>query len=333
MRADRHPRRYPLIFGERTAQKYSSTLEVAERVRRVLPALVDYESPSGSLFYSKTALAKINGLSVTSISASEMRTRVGSQAESAFVLCVNGSCEFEVDRKSFRSMERRSFAFIPQTAPVTVESVRRSSVVAAVDQDRLESTAQTMLGYAFHESLRPPLRSPSEMPLTLGELSFDAIFRHLFSQIDAYGDQQAMLDASGIDDTFYRTLAMAMLPRAFIAEAQTGAPKSAPRQLAQVCDHVMASLAAPLTLTELERVGHMSRRTLHNAFKSAFGVSPIEWVREQRLLLARSMLLDRKNFRTVTEVLYRCGFTNASLFSAQYLRRFAESPSQTAGRA
>lgn len=333
MSVDRCPTPYALVFGEKTAQKCASTLQVAERVRRVLPALIDYESPSGSVFYSKTALAKINDLAVTSISASETRARVGSQAEAAFVFHKNGSCKFEIENNVFRSIAQRSFVFIPQAAPVTLESIRRSSLVVGLDQRRLEGTAQTMLGYAFHESFRSPLRSPSEMSLQLGRLSFDAIFQNLFSQIDAYGDQQALLDASGIDDTFYRTLAMAMLPKAFIAEAQTCAPKSAPRQLARVCDHVMASLADPLTLTELERIGHMSRRTLHNAFKTAFGMSPIEWVREQRLLAARSMLLDRMNFRTVTEVLYRCGFTNASLFSAQYLRRFKESPSQTAGRA
>ncbi len=94
-----------------------------------------------------------------------------------------------------------------------------------------------------------------------------------------------------------------------------------------MCEYVAANLGAPISLTDLERVGHMSRKTLHNAFVKATGASPAAWVREQRLQRARGLLVASE--LTVTEVLLACGFTHASQFAALYARRFGKLPSAT----
>lgn len=155
----------------------------------------------------------------------------------------------------------------------------------------------------------------------------NAVFRGLFAQIDLYADQPEMLRLSGIDDSFYRALAVALDPQAFVCRVEARRLPRDQRRLTRVCEYVMANLDSPFSLTDLERVGHMSRKTLHNAFVKATGASPAAWVREQRLQRARGLLVTSP--LTVTEVLLACGFTHASQFAALYARRFGELPSAT----
>ena len=143
-----------------------------------------------------------------------------------------------------------------------------------------------------------------------------------------YTDSPDMLQLSGIDEILYRHLAIALNPRAFIRESESRRIPIDRRRLARVCEYVAANLGSPISLTDLERVGHMSRKTLYNAFVKAVGMSPAAWVREQRLQKARGLLLTASAL-SVTEVLLACGFTHASQFAALYARRFGELPSAT----
>lgn len=186
-----------------------------------------------------------------------------------------------------------------------------------------------MLGVPSDDLEIVALSNPRQIGLQLGNSSFDAVFRSLFAQIDLYAENPAMLNYAGIDDTFYRNLVIAFNPTPFIRQIEARKVPSDQRRLQRVCEYVMANLSNCITLTDLERVAHISRRTLHNAFIKTYKQSPMYWVREQRLLKAMKLLGDRNGFLSVTEVLYSCGFTQPSLFSAQYARRFGELPSET----
>jgi AraC-like DNA-binding protein len=72
----------------------------------------------------------------------------------------------------------------------------------------------------------------------------------------------------------------------------------------------------------------VSKRYLH-ALCQAEGVSVRDRVREARLSAARRALAARAEGRSVAEIAYAVGFSDASAFARAYRARFGESPSET----
>lgn len=321
----------PLSFGEETAVECNSLLTFAENTRQVTPSLIDYDAARPAHFRSRSAVASINGLSLfaASLPNDRLQARVGGEADYTFGFHLSGECAFQVERSVLTIRPNISAVFLPADCPWVVDVASPSTTILSVKESRLISTLTTMLGGDVQQLIVPQFRLPAEVSLHFGQISFDHIFRGLCAQIDSYGTNQAMLDASGLDDVFYRTLALALRPEVFAKQSELPAVRIKPRRLDKLCQHIMARLGDRITLTDLERAGHMSRRTLHHAFTRAYGMSPMAWVREQRLLKARGLLSGRDAVRSVSEVLYACGFNNASQFAVDYARRFGELPSVT----
>lgn len=89
-------------------------------------------------------------------------------------------------------------------------------------------------------------------------------------------------------------------------------------------DILDASLVTPPKTLELaQRVG-MNVTTLQASFKAVFGTTIFGYVRSQRLLMAQALLTGHE--RTIAEVGYKVGFSNAAAFSAAYRKYFGHSP-------
>lgn len=80
------------------------------------------------------------------------------------------------------------------------------------------------------------------------------------------------------------------------------------------------------TVSELCKQLGVSRRTLQNAFARVLGVSPLAYVKAQRLNQARSKL---KAAASVTEAATACGFWHFGHFAQDYHAMFGEHPSET----
>jgi len=103
--------------------------------------------------------------------------------------------------------------------------------------------------------------------------------------------------------------------------------------LAPVIEHIEAHADALLTPEILARVGHVSVRTLHAAFRERLATTPMAYVRAVRLEQARAEL--RRGDPTtvsVSAVAARYGFAHLSRFAQQYRSRFGELPSATLHR-
>jgi AraC-like DNA-binding protein len=103
--------------------------------------------------------------------------------------------------------------------------------------------------------------------------------------------------------------------------------------LAPVVQYIEANADGELTPEILARVGYVSVRALHAAFRKQLGTSPMAYVRMVRLNRVRAELLraDPQTVR-VTEVAMRFGFVHLSRFARQYHDHFDELPSVTLQR-
>ena len=88
----------------------------------------------------------------------------------------------------------------------------------------------------------------------------------------------------------------------------------------------------PITLSDLVAVCGVSRSGLHAAFKAHCGYTPMQFLADRRLALARERVLHELQ-TTVTQIAMECGFSNHGRFAMAYRRRFGEAPSETLSRA
>lgn len=100
--------------------------------------------------------------------------------------------------------------------------------------------------------------------------------------------------------------------------------------LAAATDHIARHAADPaLTPQRLAREHHVSLRLLQSVF-AASGTSPARCIREQRLRLARRLLLEGA---PVGVAATRSGFTDVGTFTRAFRRWSGSTPSALAGRA
>ncbi len=71
---------------------------------------------------------------------------------------------------------------------------------------------------------------------------------------------------------------------------------------------------------------YLSLRQFRRRLKKATGMTPIEYLREMRLQMARDLLLSGQ-YLTIKEVCFKVGFHDAHYFSQRYLERFGKLPS------
>ncbi len=111
-------------------------------------------------------------------------------------------------------------------------------------------------------------------------------------------------------------------------------PGPAPDYIRTVEDYIAASAERPLTLQDLAAVAGVSERTLQSAFRRFRDTTPMEFLRDHRLELARRGLQKAAlNGRSVTDIALSCGFNHLGKFAKCYRARFGETPSQTRRRA
>jgi AraC-like DNA-binding protein len=316
-----------LAFHDHQPNFIESVNEAQAEAFRLLPGLKGFEFLDRTAFEFKSAAIQVNGLKVGCVSTPDCEIQFGDRADPTLVLPIVGEANHDVGGEPFAFRAHESAVFVPPGAASSVAGNKRSVAVVSFNAKRLENTAATMLGQDGALRQPHPLGRPQAVGLVKGKVSFDQAFRALFRQIDLYSEQPGLLGLAGLDEGFYRTLILATHADALLVQSYDSRTPRDQRRLTRVCEYVMASLDSPITLTDLERIGHMSRKTLHNAFLATYRLAPMQWVREQRLLKARGLLLASS--MTVTEVFFASGFTHASQFAALYARRFGELPSVT----
>ena len=81
-----------------------------------------------------------------------------------------------------------------------------------------------------------------------------------------------------------------------------------------------------LTIDELAQAVGMSRTVFYQKVKTTLGITPVDFIREKRLLHARKLL--EKGGCNVSTAAYMSGFNDPKYFSKCYKKRFGYSPSQ-----
>ena len=109
-----------------------------------------------------------------------------------------------------------------------------------------------------------------------------------------------------------------------------GAELTMPRNIRKAVQLCIDSPDLPLTLSELASSTGVSIRSLQAGFKQYTGLSPMEFLKQNRLARVHDELLNPdSDFASVAEVAFYWGFNHLGRFAAAYKARYGELPSQT----
>ncbi len=96
--------------------------------------------------------------------------------------------------------------------------------------------------------------------------------------------------------------------------------------IARAIGHIRGDIRSPITVPDLARRVGMSASSFHNHFKTITSTTPLQYLKELRLLEARQLL--RTGGASVTTAALDVGYESPSQFSREYVRKFGVSPSQ-----
>ncbi len=81
-----------------------------------------------------------------------------------------------------------------------------------------------------------------------------------------------------------------------------------------------------ITVEKLANLGYMSKSTFNRRFKKEIGMTPIEYLIEVRIKMAKLMLKRKEN--PMTDIAMRCGFNSSAHFSSCFQKHLGMTPSE-----
>jgi AraC family transcriptional activator FtrA len=113
-------------------------------------------------------------------------------------------------------------------------------------------------------------------------------------------------------------------PAQWPTEPRAGAPCQ--DQLGELLGWMIENLERPITLELIAARMHLSPRTLLRRFRGSVGMSPHQWLMQQRMVKAK-VLLETTDL-LVDRVALCCGFRSPGNFRAQFAHACGMSPTQ-----
>jgi len=193
----------------------------------------------------------------------------------------------------------------------------------------LETLLSEEIGFkpgALHFSNRP-------IRLEGAAASFSRMIRTVCDDIDqGFTTYRHPRICRSVEDTLKRLL-LAAVPHNH-SDLYNGAVSSpAPFYVRRVEQYIRAHAADHISLCDLVETSGVSVRSLHAGFRSFRDTTPMGFLKNCRLALARNELVQGANAGvSVTDVALACGFTHLSKFARDYSERYGERPSETLRR-
>lgn len=195
-----------------------------------------------------------------------------------------------------------------------------------VSKADLETLLAQELGFRpgeLHFSSRP-------VRLEGAAASFAGMVRTVCDDIDlgltAYSHPRT---CGSVEDTLKRLL-LAAVPHNHSDLFNGSVSGLAPFYVRRAEEYIRAHAEEPISLTDLIEVSGVSARSLHAGFRRFRDSTPMGYLKNHRLSLARSALQKgAEKGVSVTDVALACGFTHLSKFARDYFERYGERPSTT----
>lgn len=190
----------------------------------------------------------------------------------------------------------------------------------------LEETLAQELGF------RPGNLHFSSDPVKLerAAAAFAQLVRTVCDDIDIGGVGFSHSRACGAVEETLQRLLLAAVPHNHSELFNTPSAGPAPYYVRRVEEFIHEHGQDPISLEDMINISGVSARSLHAGFRRFRDTTPMVYLKNHRLDLARRRLKSGgRAGLSVTEAALACGFTHLSKFAHDYFERFGERPSAT----
>jgi AraC-like DNA-binding protein len=294
-------------------------------VRQHFP-LADLEKPSRDSFAKIGASARLGAVSVGVQARTQMRVSFNEKTLRTLVLTLAGKSRVTIEGRAY-DLDAGAQALVGLGAAGSAEMGLGASALVSFEPAALDEAICSI--NAAQDQRLPDRETLIDSNVLVGRGHEASIMSAVRLGLLA-GAREGFMSEATAGDVLLRSIALAVIDALHLKERQsTGRDGS--RAVSKARAYMLERLGSDVTLTGLERAAGVSRRTLQMHFLRAYGMSPMQFLREQRLLAAREALLTGADVR-VTDVAFACGFSHLSAFSKLFRERFGASPVDFARR-
>lgn len=319
------------------AEELFTTTDVAEAARlmgKVLaPAFVVPTDPAAVDFSATMHGVRLHDVSVLYLDIRGGATVVIAHSGPYFAvhLPLNARAAGTCGGRTFEMNPIRALVTNPMDPVTVVLPADSPQLILRIEEDALESCLIRMLG----RTPTTPLHFDPELDLASEAANrWHASTQLLQTEIYYRGSlTNACVGVASLEE-FVMSSLLLMQPSTCLAElvAEPGAPGR--RTVRRARDYIDTHLCDPLTMAEIAEFSGASVRSIQQGFHEELHLSPMAYLREQRLERVHDQLIDsqRSDGITVAEIAEFWGFHQLGSFAGLYRRRWGESPSETLRR-
>ena len=317
-----------LSFGESKKHAGSSTADLTQKLKFIgLEMTVDASVSTSTQFNYKIATINLNGLKLAALSTSAYRFEIKKTDDILLIIPFVGRSKIETADESYEWQGSDVALLIPSGEAYSGVTSLSSVLIITIDPVRLGLSTNTMHSSGKKVDWKNEFSSIRKISMQVQNLLIDKIFHQLCALIDLLEESPEFLGKSSLDESFYRTIALALLPEMLgnvIDTTETR--KYARRKLDSLCQYIKTHIENEFTLADLDRLSGMSRRSLHYEFQKRYLCTPMKWIRTERLRQAHHKISRAIPSTTVTSVAIACGFSSPVTFVDHYKKQYGEHP-------
>ncbi|MCX5954137.1 MAG: AraC family transcriptional regulator [Cyanobacteria bacterium] len=300
-------------------------VQFAEGLQTLLPVRSCDALHKKQPFRVISAGLRIGDLTVISNWGSGLCGRVEGMDDAQLIVPYQGVGHFDLSGRRLENRSGSTLLYLPG-GDWQVSSNVLAGVVLRLPRNAIAKVRQGMAGPAAPRELPVLLESPKLVQYHQSQQAglFPSLYGALAllnSTVVASGSLPASLR---LDDLLLRLVGLLLGP---LPNEPPPRPCAGGEPIEALIEWIGANCHRPLSLSDLESQSHYSRRSLQYAFRQRFGCGPMQYIRRQRLALAKQRLLAPLPGTTVTSVAQDCGYLSVASFRRDYQQRFGEPPS------
>lgn len=317
----------PLAFGQGRSIEYTDPERMSEALSRGGSLLMKHRSaePDGT-FRAQSAVIKTRNVSLVALASSAFHVEASRAPSGLLMVASHGCTDTRRGGRTFEWGKGKGALYLPPGG-CSAQSTARSVIGVDIDPANFNRVTEVMLGgRAPKPSSAFSFARPCFVDTPVSRFDFGSVLEGVVAAMDLLGGDAHLIERAALDDATIRVVALLLNFEEFSAsEPDTNTPRAVVRR---ACEYIDANLTGTITLTELETITGLSRRSLQYAFRAAFDCTPMQWVAQRRLEAVRSHILAARQGEKLTTIAGEY-FANLGEFARMYKQRYGELPSVT----
>ena len=318
-------------------QAYSSPESAASHLSRVLPISSICNTQPDSAWHFQGFHATIGDISIGVVSQSAATLRFAEDTGIQLIYCPSSAGYFEPLTTAIQDDCNSSgcrFKLLAWSGPSCQISLPAGTIVyLSLAADQAIKMAKQMSGQSIEDNVSSEYTHCID-EYQINQSNTQAILYSLLRGLDLV---DGLLSVGAhlplkleLEQLLYRLALLLLFPDLHNQDQVDRALNRGQRgkdSFDELLDFIQANLEKPLSMPMLEAYSHYSRRAIQYAFRERLGCTATQWIRQQRLQMARECLQAPLPGDTVNSIALRCGYRSASLFSMEFQQRYLIKPS------